>query len=451
MCKARIVEKRVLSERRNSRRTPSVALVFIAALAVGSGWSDRVVGASDDSNQASEVRWAQGPDELEPGGAGLLDALRAGRTRLEDRGITLELTYTADFFYNLRGGLNTSNAEQCRGLLGVGFTIDTARLGLWEDGTFFVSAFDNHGTDITERHVGDLQALNNADAPNDTRLYEFWYEHRLADDRLRIKVGKMDANEDFAAPDFGGEFVHSSSGFSPTIPFPTWPDPALGAVVSIEPADWLYLRVGIYDAEGTGTRCGYDTAFHSPDESITVLELGFRPRLNLLSQRDLPGTYRIGGFYHSGIWERFDDDFDDEDSPRPHRGNAGVYLVFDQALYREQPDPEEDEQGLGLFLQFGWAPSDYNEISEHYGGGLQYIGLIPQREEDITGLAVHHVNLSNEIQERESRFSETAIEVFHRFQLTPELSVKPDFHYIVNPGGNGQDSIVAGVRVEISL
>ena len=46
---------------------------------------------------------------------------------------------------------------------------------------------------------------------------------------------------------------------------------------------------------------------------------------------------------------------------------------------------------------------------------------------------------------------ETAIELYHRFQLTPFLSIKPDLQYIANPGGSPgvADALVATVRVEI--
>lgn len=394
-----------------------------------------------------------------------------GRPWLEDHGLTFEISYSADFFYNLLGGLNTSDAEQYRGLLGVSLTLDTERMGLWKDGTAFVSMFENHGTDITERHVGDLQALNNADAPDRTRLYEFWYQHSFLDGALQLKFGKMDANADFAAPDFGAEFIHSSPGFSPTLPIPTWPDPALGAAVFLEPADWFYLRAAVYDAEGSGTRAGFDTAFHTPDDAFAIWELGLRPQFDLLGQEDLPGTYRIGGFYHSGEWDVIFNDLDGRRRPRSQRGNAGAYLVFDQLLYREPPpdvarperlppapssseealEDESSEQGLGVFFQFGWVPSDYNEITQHYGGGIQYVGLVPGRDDDIFGLGVHHVSLSSQVQSLEERYSETAVETFYKLQLTDFMSIKPDLQYIVNPGGAGRDAFVAGARLEIAF
>jgi porin len=370
------------------------------------------------------------------------------KEEIAGRGIGFELYYSADFFVNTRGGRNTEDAFQYRGLLDFGITLETEPLGLWSGGTFFVNFINNQGIDITERHVGDVQVVNNADAPNDTRLYEYWYQHALFDGRLRLKVGKMDANADFAGGLFRAEFVHSSPGVSPTIPMPTWPDSALGAVVFVEPVDWLYFNAGIFDARGTGTRSGFETAFHSPHESFTIFELGLRPTLSLFGQDDLPGQYAVGGWYHSGPWPVYFNDLGGRLAPRAETGNAGLYVTFDQLVYREPRADSEIEQGLGVFFQFGWAPSDKNEITQHYGAGFQYYGPIPGRDHDILGLGVHHVSLSGKVQSLEERYAETAIELFYKAQVTKWLSLKPDLHYIINPGGDGRDALVAGVRVE---
>jgi porin len=368
----------------------------------------------------------------------------------EEHGLTFEIGYTSDFFYNTRGGLNTSDADQYRGLFDLSLTIDTEGVGLWKGGSFFFDFQQIHGRDISERHVGDMQALNNADAPDRTQLAEYWYEHSLLDGKLRFKLGKMDANADFAYVDFGGEHINSSAGVNPVVPIPTYPDGALGAAVFVEPAEWIYAAAGVYDANGLGNRTGFDTAFHGRNDSFTIAEIGLRPTFSVAGQ-ELPGAYRVGGWYHSGDWDVFFNDLGGRRPARTHRGNAGLYVNFDQLLYRERPDVEDDEQGLGAFFQFAWAPSSYNEISQYYGFGAQYVGLIPRRDADIAGIGFYHASLSGEVQSLEARFSETAIEAFYKCQLMEFLSIKPDLQYIVNPGGNGRDAVVVGVRLEITL
>jgi porin len=369
-----------------------------------------------------------------------------------DDALTFELAYVADVFVNARGGANTADAVQYRGLVDVAFTLDTEQAGLWPGGTFFANFIDNHGTDITERHVGDLQVINNIDAPNESRAYEFYYTHAWWDGRFRIKVGKMDANNDFAAGLYHDEFIHSSPGFSPTMPLITWPETALGIVLYLEPFDDCYATAGIFDAEGTSSRSGFETAFRAPADTFTIFELGWRPTLTLFGQTGLPGQYAVGGFYHSGRWPLIFDDLDGRLSPRFATGNAGLFVTCDQFVYRETATEDaETEQGLGVFLQFGWSPSDRNEISQHYGAGFQYYGLIPTRDRDVFGLGVQHISLSGAVQSLEDRFSETAIELFYKAQISEWLTAKPDLQYVINPGGAGRDALIAGVRWEFSF
>ncbi len=417
---------------------PALALLMVA----GRLLADNAEGELTQSKLADEVA----EDTLDP-----VAALRQPLTdALGNHGVALELSYSADFFTNARGGLNTTSAFQFRGLLDFSLTLETEPLGLWNGGAFFVNFIENHGVDITERYVGDLQAVNNADAPNEARVYEAWYEQLLFDGRLRVKAGKLDVNGDFAAGLYRDEFIHSSPGFSPTIPMITWPDTAWGVALFIEPTEWLYLGAGVYDALGASKRFGLDTALHTPDESFTIFELGLRPRLALFGQSGLPGQYAIGGVYHSGVWPIFLDDLGGRLPARFETGNASVYVTLDQMLFREE-GTEDSKQGLGAFFQFAWAPSDRNEITQHYGGGFQYYGPLPTRDDDVCGVGVHHVNLSHKVQALEQRYSETAIEVFYKAQVTEWMSIKPDVQYVVNPGGAGRDALVAGVRLEFGF
>ena len=369
------------------------------------------------------------------------------RPWLGERGITLDLQYSADFLHNTYGGLDTTDAQVFRGLFNLSLTLDTEAMDLWDGGTFFINFQQIHGRDISEEYVGDIQALNNNDAPDRTQVAEYWYEQSFFDGKLRTKLGKMDANADFAYVDYGLEFINSSAGLVPNIPMPTYPDGALGAAVFIEPTDWFYAGAGVYDGQGVGSRWGFETAFHETDTSFTIFELGVRPVFEIAGRR-LPGTYRAGGWYHSGSYEIIEQPRERQ-APGAHLGNAGLYLGFDQLLFPENPDVEDDEQGLGAFFQFGYAPSAYNEITQYYGGGLQYTGLIPARDADVIGLGLFHASLSGRLQSLEQRFSETAVELFYGFPLTPFFSLKPDLQYIVNPAGDGRDALVAGVRMEV--
>jgi len=42
-------------------------------------------------------------------------------------------------------------------------------------------------------------------------------------------------------------------------------------------------------------------------------------------------------------------------------------------------------------------------------------------------------------------------EVFCKAQINDDLVMQPDLQFIANPGGNGQDALLAGIRFELVL
>ncbi|MCP4263147.1 MAG: carbohydrate porin [Planctomycetes bacterium] len=362
--------------------------------------------------------------------------LFGSRSWLDEQRIIIEMLYTGEVFSNLRGGLNTSGASEYRGNFDMTLTADAEKFGLAPGSIFFYTQL-GHGRGITERHVGDAQVLSNLDAGYLFQVSEYWIDQFFFDSQLRIKVGKQDSNVDFMAVYYGEDFIGSSFAVIPNVPMPTFPHPALGAAAFWEPEDWISLGLGYYEGTPNGSTSGFNTAFDDHGGSFTIGELALKPLFG--AQKDLPGTYRFGGWYHSSDFEEVGDDADTDD----FAGNHGSYLAFDQMLYHEQND---SDQGLGTFFQFGWAPENRNEIDRYFGIGLSYIGLLPGRNEDITGIGLAQVHWSSRMAEVTR---ETEIELFHKAQLTRFMSIQPDIQYIANPSGNGDDALVFGVRFEI--
>lgn len=171
------------------------------------------------------------------------------RPWMATRGMTLEALVLADLSRNFRGGISTGK-ETFRHLLEVSFTLDTAPIFGVEGGTFFLDFQTQDGRHGTEKLVGDFQGFSNIDAPGFTALYELWYEQVLLDGRVRVKLGKIDANNEFAFVEHGDPLLNSSAGFSPTIlGLPTYPNPATGAVLFASPAEGLYFGGGLFDGE----------------------------------------------------------------------------------------------------------------------------------------------------------------------------------------------------------
>ena len=314
--------------------------------------------------------------------ASIFDHFNEVRSSYEEKGITFETVYTIDYLANTQGGLQRKDTYLTN--LDLTLTVDTAQLGLWENGTFFAYGIDHSGGDkITGSIVGDTQGLDNIEAPRTTRLYEMWYEHSFLDEALAVLIGFHDYNSEFDVTEYGGLYLNSSFGISvdisgagrPSI----FPLAAVALRVKVTPNDHLELLFAVYDGDPGDS----DISEHFPRSdfdadggAFIASEVDFH-----FSEDVLPGVVKLGVWHNTG---EFDDivDTDPAGDAIKRNGNTGGYLVIDKMLFRE-----EEEQGLGGFLQFGANKSSINEVNVYVGGGLNYHGLIPGRDEDDIGIA----------------------------------------------------------------
>lgn len=355
------------------------------------------------------------------------------RTTAEDRGLSFAASYTGEWFGVLSGGV--SSRGTVRGLFDLNATLDMDRAFGWTGGTIFADAYWIDGNSISER-AGDLQGVSNIDAEDRVQLAELWFAQDLFDGSLRVKIGKIEANADFAFVDSAGDFINSSAGFTPAIVgMPSYPDPAFGVVVSWSPTDWFALTGGVFD--GANAVDGVRTGTRGPSSF-------FSDRLSddyfWIAEANLSwsgGRAGVAAWHHTGEFERF--------AGGTKSGTTGFYALAEHRIW----SPEEG-RGLDLFAQFGWADDAVSEVSWHLAGGVVWVGPCVARSDDALGLYVSHAALSSEAG---FDHDETVFEVFYRWQLTPWASVKPDIQYILRPGGDPDidDALVAGVRFEVSF
>jgi len=125
----------------------------------------------------------------------------------------------------------------------------------------------------------------------------------------------------------------------------------------------------------------------------------------------------------------------------------GWYLDFEQIICREACGTPDDEQGLGVFAQYGSGyPKATVEFQEYFGAGLVYRGLIAGRDDDTCGVGVARSRLS-----LGGTGVETATEVFYKARLRPGVYVQPDLQYIASPSGLYRDALVVGLRFEVAF
>lgn len=367
------------------------------------------------------------------------------RTQLEDAGISFESSLTLEWTDVMKGGIARRSSN--RRIYDANITLDLDTIMAVQGGTIFADFYSTTG-ESASAIAGDIQTLSNIETDGSVdEIAELWYEQWLFDDRVRVKVGKVDANTEFSFVDAAGEFINSSAGFTPSIfVLPTYTDGATSGNLFYYPNDNIYLGFGFYDGaagvDGVPTgRRGPKTFFDDElsDDYFLISEFGYNWDL----EGHGPGRAAIGGWYHTGDFDRFDGTTED--------GTGGFYLLAEQQIWQRNPDAD-DEQGLYGFLQYGFANEDVSEIVHHIAGGLFLSGTFAGREDDSTGVYISRAVLSDEAGAGFDE-DETAIELFYKFQLTPSVSIKPDLHYILNPSGDStvDDAVVGTLRVEITF
>lgn len=387
---------------------------------------------------------------------GLLKFLRH---QYRDGGLTFECIYTGETFTKARGGIGPGRPTNYRSNLDLVGILDTGKMGWWDNGRLFVYGQNLSGRPLSTEEVGDIQLFSNLDStineterPHFTTIAEYWYEHVLYDGDVRFKIGKQDTNADFALTDLGGDFVHSSFGLPPMIPLPTFPSQALGIATFLQLTDTLVFGFGAFD--GTlpsgpqGVRWGFDTL--GRNGAITLYQLEWKPQFG--PNEDFPTTMRVGMWHHNDkeVWT----ELTDAPNPRTFNQNYGVFFTMDQMVWKES-EGTDDDQGLGVFGQFGWAPGDRNVLGEYYGGGLVYKGLLPGRDSDLFGVGFANAMFGRGFQVQSAALgdvlarSETAVETFYKLQYSPAISFQPDLQYIANPGGLYRDALLPGLRFEV--
>lgn len=366
-----------------------------------------------------------------------------GRTWLNDHGVTFEASYTTHWSSVLDGGAR--NVASTRHIFDVNATADLDKLLGLPGATLYADAYfsSNRGG---SRDVGDVQGTSNIDTgANINQLAELWYQQTLFDDMLRLKVGKIDANGEFAFVNAAGDFATASPGYSPTINgYAGYPAPATGVVAFIYPADRVYVGGGIFDG---ATRDGVFTGNRGPDQFFSddkssswflIGEVG-------ASWDDLfglgGGRAAVGGHYHTGRATAFNGD--------SKAGASGVYALGEQQLIRRGPGDEDKALGLFTFCQFGWTEDEVSNSKLHLAGGVVLKGTFASRPDDTTGVYVSYDDLSDAAGSPYTS-DETSVEVYYKFHVTPFINVTPDFVYVVNPGGQGlSDAAVGQLRVEV--
>lgn len=365
------------------------------------------------------------------------------RSDLEkNHGLSFELVATADIFSNVSGGMRQGTT--------VPFNFDmlalwdSAKAGAWEGGKLFVYFLGNTGGAPSTRG-GELQVASNIEAEESLKLYELWYEQSFSNQTISILTGLHDYNSEFNVLEYAGTLLNSTFGIETDISQVTpsiFSTTSLTARLRIAPTENTYVMAAVYD--------GIPGREDNPHGTHIILNrddgVFLGSEVGLTGPADAPADYfklALGGWYHTKKFEDFEG--------REHKKNGGIYLIGEKRLWSE----EDKEQGIGGFFKLGFADSQKNQVAHYFGGGLNYLGLIPTRDSDTLAIGVGAAFNGDEYQDSTdgAERAETIVELNYRAQLTEWMAVSPDIQYIINPSMDPalENTLFLGTRVEVSL
>lgn len=283
-----------------------------------------------------------------------------------------------------------------------------------------------------------------------------------------MRAGQIAADDEFATSLYASTLINSTFGWPAILAAdlpsggPAYPLATPGVRAALAPNGPLTFAAAIFNGDPAGPgpgnpqlRDASGTSFRIDDGVFTIGEAAYA----LNQEKDapgLPGTYKLGAWYHTG---RFTDQRFDTTAlslanpassgvPKSHRGDYGLYAVLDQMIWRE---PDSTSEGLGVFLWLAGTPSSRNQIAFYADSGLAYTGLLPGREADVlvVGFAYAQVSQVARALDADMRSftgvnspigdSEIALELTYKAQATPWWTLQPDLQWIRHPGSHSPD------------
>ena len=414
------------------------------------------------------------------------------RSALSSRGLTLGVLETAEVYGNPTGGVRQTTVVE--GVLQLSLGIDTQKAFGLPGGTFNVSAYQIHGRGLSANALGgNFLTASSAEAERGLRLFELWYEQALFDQKVSIRVGQMAADQEFIRSEYAGLFTNATFGWpgiaAADLPSggPAYPLGAPGVRVRVRAGESFTVLAAAFNGDvarpGRGGTSALQrnlsgTDFRLNDGLLALLEVQYA-RNQGEGATGLPGTFKLGAFYHDGLFDdqrvnaygqSLADPAAVDANPKRRRHDYAVYAVADQLVWR--PAGVKDG-GLGVFGRVLGAPSDRNVINFYLDAGVTYKGAIPGREDDTVGLGFGYARVSGKASKLDSdtarfggsaiptRRHEAVLELTYQAQVAPWWSVQPTAQYVFNPGGSVEnpgrpgkripDALVLGLRTAVTF
>jgi porin len=388
------------------------------------------------------------------------------RTALAREGVTFDFNNIGDFLTDVTG--SQEHHLTYFGRFRFSTDIDFNRLSGF-DGELFFSPIWQYGQNLSAQYLHTNTLTSSIAGPNSVRIDQFWYQQGLFDDMLKIKLGQVAAVNEFGATDFFDILFNDELGYAPNAIFNTkQPFSPAGKPGVVLWGDLSDLTPGLYAKTGVFT--GYDNPYHPDSNGVDYVddfdhgltgsvELGYHEQ-----KTDYAGVYKLGANWNSGYA------YANPATGQPYGHDYNIYATVEKTVYHPEgmADPKDmkgangtldTKKGLDLLFEFVGEPGDRNPLQYEFTMGGRYTGLIPGRDTDKVGFGLIYSDNGIAYSQASKNDGgpglggETTLELDYQFNPAPWLSIQPDAQYIIDRGGNSNNSdiLVLGLRTIVKF
>lgn len=391
---------------------------------------------------------------------------KGGRSKLARDGVTIGMSYVADILGNPIGG--KAKGVAFAGSFGLDINIDIGKYTALKGLSLYSSLVGRTGTNLSAKKIGNQYPVAQVYGGQNIRLNELYLKQVLFKEWLLMKLGRLDAGNDFLQSELYYKFVNNGFDGNPISvffngPFTAYPNATWGFLLQFRPYKRILAKVAAYVAQDNiadNKYHGFNWSLNSSDGTQLITEWSYQVNQHK-TDTGYPGNYRAGYFYYT-------DSKGDKFLGGHYHGNSGYYFLIDQMVLRVG-DPKL-ERGLTPFIAVLFASKDRNLLPFYISSGLVYKGLFPSRPKDYTNLGFIYGKYSTDMREaqriakrtrmmpvptfgNQPQNFEALVELNHWFQINPWLIIVPDIQYIINPRGLGtiKDALVVGAQISVTL
>jgi len=387
---------------------------------------------------------------------------------------TPKLAYTGEAAATLDGGKRSGSAYAGQLMFGADVDLDSA-FG-WRGATLKAYGINRHGTNLAASSTGNSTSVQEIYGGQGTRLANLTLEQTLFDDRLVLEAGRSVANIHHLGSELCQYFQGNSACGNPTYVFRTsnftwWPVSSWMADATAWVTPDVYLRVGAYQVDPSQAEDGQHGLKWSTAQAtgwIVPYTLGWRSP----ASARLKARYEIGGWQDNATYR---DPLRDASGvpallsgqdPAIRHGRAGAFARMEQQV-------TTNGEGGGLTVFGAVLKGTAGQlIEDHFlQAGLVQKGTFAHRPHDSLAFVVTQQHYSD-IALENLRLARAAaggsgrphdhqvmMELSYGIQVTPQLRIAPNLHYIVHPDAFNEPSrtrdlpnaLIAGLRIDWTL